>query len=123
MKGDMKMKDLSIHEIFEKIEQALNEDSKPIEGMNAVYQYDLTGEEEVTYQLQLSNGQAKVEKGSPAEADCVLQMKIEDFKELLLGNLSGTAAFMSGKLKIKGNIGAAMKMENLLRQYDVSKYV
>ncbi|GGE15248.1 hypothetical protein GCM10011571_16010 [Marinithermofilum abyssi] len=109
-------------EVFQEIEKKLNEDPKPIEGMKAVYQYDLSGEDGATYQLHLADGTAKVEKGSPAEADCTLQMDAEDFKEMLLGNLNGTAAFMSGKLKIKGNIGMAMKLENVLRSYDVSQY-
>ncbi|MBA4495552.1 SCP2 sterol-binding domain-containing protein [Paenactinomyces guangxiensis] len=117
------MENYSTEEIFQKIEQALNENAKPVEGMNVIYQYDLSGDDGATYQLHLSGGQAKVEKGSPAEADCTLQISVNDFKEMLLGNISGTAAFMSGKLKIKGNIGLAMKLENILRQYDVKQYL
>jgi putative sterol carrier protein len=112
----------SMEEIFDKIEKALNENSKPIEGLNVIYQYDLSGEDGATYQLHLSDGKAKVEKSALAKADCTLQMSVNDFKEMLMGSLSGTAAFMSGKLKVKGNIGLAMKMENILRQYDVSQY-
>jgi putative sterol carrier protein len=116
-------KDLSVGEIFDKIEKALNENPKPIEGINAIYQYDLSGDDGATYQLHLSGGEAKVHQGSPGQADCTLQISVNDFKEMLLGNLSGTAAFMSGKLKVKGNIGLAMKLENLLRQYDVNQYI
>ncbi|MGA9173790.1 MAG: SCP2 sterol-binding domain-containing protein [Thermoactinomyces sp.] len=50
-------------------------------------------------------------------------MSAEDFKDLLSGNLSGTAAFMTGKLKVKGNIGLALKLENILRQYDTGQYL
>lgn len=116
------VKDYGIEEIFQEIEKVLNENPKPIAGITAIYQYDLSGEDGGTYQLHLSEGKAKVEKETPAEADCTLQMSVNDFKEMLLGNLSGTAAFMSGKLKIKGNISQAMKLENLLRQYDISQY-
>ncbi|SEN19470.1 SCP2 sterol-binding domain-containing protein [Lihuaxuella thermophila] len=116
-------KDYSVKEIFDKIEQALNENPKPIEGINAIYQYDLSGDDGGTYQLHLSGGEAKVYDDSPNQADCTLQMSVNDFKEMLMGNLSGTAAFMSGKLKVKGNIGLAMKLENLLRQYDVNQYI
>ncbi|OYD09633.1 SCP2 sterol-binding domain-containing protein [Paludifilum halophilum] len=116
------IKDYTVEEAWNEIEKNLNEDPKPIEGMNVVYQYDISGDEGETYQLHLSEGKAKVEKGTPAEADCTLQMSAEDFKEMLVGKLNGTAAFMSGKLKVKGNIGLAMKLENLLRQYDTSQY-
>jgi putative sterol carrier protein len=115
--------DYTLEEAWGKIETALNENPKPIEGLNAVYQFDISGEEGGTYQLHLSNNKAKVEKGTSSEADCTLQMALPDFKELLLGKLNGTAAFMSGRLKVKGNIGLAMKMDNILRQYDVQEHI
>jgi putative sterol carrier protein len=38
-----------------------------------------------------------------------------DFVDLATGKLDGTAAFMSGKLKIKGDMGLAMKLQSILR--------
>ncbi|PTX64796.1 putative sterol carrier protein [Melghirimyces profundicolus] len=116
------IQDYTVEEAWEEIEKNLNENPEPIKGMNVVYQYDISGDEEGAYQLHLSGDKAKVEKGTPAEPDCTLQMSAEDFKDLLVGNLNGTAAFMSGRLKIKGNIGLAMKLESLLRRYDTSQY-
>ncbi|MFC4767121.1 SCP2 sterol-binding domain-containing protein [Effusibacillus consociatus] len=116
------IKNSNANEIFQEIEKVMNENPKPFEGMNAIYQYDLSGDDGGTYQLHLSEGKAKVEKGAPSESDCTLQMSVDNFKAFFLGNLNGTVAFMTGKLKIKGNIGMAMKLENLLRQYDLSQY-
>jgi putative sterol carrier protein len=116
-------KAIHLDEIFQLIEKALNENPKPVQDLNVVYQYDLSGDEGATYQLHLSGGKAKVEKGASAKADCTLQMSADDFKDLLSGNLSGTAAFMTGKLKVKGNIGLALKLENILRQYDTGQYL
>ena len=42
-------------------------------------------------------------------------MKSEDFVDLALGKLDGTMAFMSGKIKIKGDMGLAMKLQTVLR--------
>lgn len=112
----------SVQEIFQEIEKVLNSNPEPIQGREVVYQFDLTGDEAGSYQLQLADGKAKVEQGAPVEAVCTLQMSDANFREFLLGNLNGTAAFMTGKLKIKGNIGEAMKLENLLRKYDMSQY-
>ena len=40
-------------------------------------------------------------------------MKENDFVDLMTGKLNGQSAFMSGKMKIKGNMGAAMKLGKL----------
>ncbi|WP_077614400.1 SCP2 sterol-binding domain-containing protein [Caenibacillus caldisaponilyticus] len=116
------LEDYTLEEAGQKIEQVLNENPKPIEGLNAIYQYDITDENQ-SFQLHLADGKAKVEFGAPQKADCILQISFADFKKLLLGELSGTVAFMTGKLKIKGDIGKAIKMENVLRQYNVKQYL
>lgn len=48
------------------------------------------------------------------EADCTLSISIPDFLDLAKGNLNPMAAFMGGKLKIDGDIGAAMKLQSFL---------
>ncbi|MBS4172903.1 SCP2 sterol-binding domain-containing protein [Bacillus sp. FJAT-49736] len=115
--------DYTLEEAMQKIEDALNENPNLIEGFNAVYQYDITGDDGGTYQLHLKEGAAKVFNGAETEADCVLTLSEDNFKQMLLGKLNGTVAFMSGKLKIKGDIGKAIKMEGLLRQYNVNDYL
>ena len=44
-------------------------------------------------------------------------MSVKDFKKLLDGNLNSAASYMTGKLKIKGNLGLALKLESLLKKY------
>jgi putative sterol carrier protein len=41
-------------------------------------------------------------------------MKDEDFVKLMNGELNGQVAFMSGKLKFKGSMSTAMKLQGLL---------
>lgn len=40
----------------------------------------------------------------------------DDFIHMLQGSLNPTTAFMSGKLKIKGNLGMATKLEKIMKQ-------
>lgn len=115
-------KEKPLKEVFAEIEKALNTNPAPYEGQSIVYQYDLSGNEEATYQLHLKDNKARVVEGTDGEADCTLKLSDSNFKDMILGNLNGTAAFMTGKLKIQGNIGLAMKMESILRQYDTSQY-
>jgi putative sterol carrier protein len=118
-----KIEEYSLSEAMQKIAEVLNQNPKPIEGLNTIYQYDISGEEEGTFQLHLADGTANVAQGDEEQANCTLKMSMADFRQFLLGKLNGTAAFMSGKLKIKGDIGKAIKLEGILRQYNVKEYL
>jgi len=48
------------------------------------------------------------------EADCTLKMALDDFLSMIQGELDGTTAFMTGKLKIEGDMGIAMKLQGVL---------
>ena len=47
------------------------------------------------------------------EAPFAIKMKSKDFAKLLTGDLNVMMAFMTGKLKIEGDKGAAMKLTSL----------
>jgi len=49
------------------------------------------------------------------DADCTLRMDFSDFADLIGGKLDGMTAFMTGKLKIEGDMGVAMKLQSILR--------
>ena len=48
-------------------------------------------------------------------ADCTLRMDFSDFSDMIAGKLDGMTAFMTGKLKIEGDMGVAMKLQSILR--------
>ncbi|MFS4438551.1 SCP2 sterol-binding domain-containing protein [Paracoccaceae bacterium GXU_MW_L88] len=48
------------------------------------------------------------------DADCTLSADAETFEQILAGDLDPTSAFMSGKLKIDGDMGTAMKLAQVL---------
>jgi putative sterol carrier protein len=48
-------------------------------------------------------------------ADCTIKMSLSDLVDLVGGKLDGMSAFMTGKLKIEGDMGVAMKLQTILR--------
>ena len=48
-------------------------------------------------------------------ADCTIKMSLSDLVDLIGGKLDGMTAFMTGKLKIDGDMGVAMKLQSILR--------
>ena len=56
-----------------------------------------------------------VRAGEEGEAsDVTMSADAETFQEILQGNLNPTAAFMGGRLKVDGDMGAAMRLGGLL---------
>ena len=49
-----------------------------------------------------------------ADAQCTMIISIENFMEMASGELDGAAAFMSGKLRIEGDMSIAMKLGPIL---------
>lgn len=63
-------------------------------------------------------GSVRIDKSGASadagEADCIITASAETFQGLLAGDLSPTAAFMTGKLKVEGDMGLAMKLGSVL---------
>lgn len=58
-------------------------------------------------------GEANVTTTENKDADCVVSVSVDDFLALTKGQLNPMAAVMSGKVKIKGDMGTAMKLNSL----------
>ncbi len=49
-------------------------------------------------------------RAADEDADVTLTASTDTFRDLLEGNLNPTSAFMTGRLKIDGDMGAAMRL-------------
>lgn len=49
-----------------------------------------------------------------APADCTIKISKENFEELIAGELNPTAAFMTGKIKVEGDMSVAMQLSQLI---------
>ena len=104
----------TIPQLFQKIESLL---SVEIVGKTqAVYQFNITGDEKGTWFLDLKNGSGSCGAGNaPTQPDAVLTMKSNNFSDMFAGKLKAAPAFMTGKLKITGDLQKAMKLEKLMK--------
>ena len=65
----------------------------------------------------MKNGSGSLGQGeAPDGAGCTMTLDSEDFIKMFAGELKPTSAFMTGKLKIQGDMGLAMKLEKLMGQ-------
>ncbi|KAG2234178.1 SCP2 sterol-binding domain-containing protein [Thamnidium elegans] len=93
------------------------ERQKLIKQVNGVFQFVIKnseGKEEVFTVDCKKEGTVTRGKGS-VKADAILSLKDGDFVDLANGKLNGQKAYMSGKLKVKGQIMLAMKLDNVFK--------
>lgn len=86
-----------------------------IKSTNAVYGFSITDASPSEWYIDLKTEGGSLGSGAySGKVDCTLTMNTDVFNQVVSGALKPSAAFMSGKLKIKGNMGMAMKLEKLM---------
>ena len=82
-------------------------------GQSAIVQYDVSASDGVhSYQLKCGDGKCVVQKGGGEPSRITLGLSLPDFLRLIGGKLDGMQAFMSGKLKIGGDMMFAQTMQS-----------
>ncbi|RJQ08125.1 MAG: hypothetical protein C4551_05720 [Bacillota bacterium] len=100
-------------EIFEEMGKRVAANPAAIAGLKANFQFDLSGDDGGTWHVNVADGKAEVGSG-PTQANVTILMSAADFKSMVAGTLNATQAFMTGKLKIQGDMSLAMRLQSIL---------
>lgn len=84
-------------------------------GVDAVVQYHLTGEEGADWIITIKDGTCKVTEGVAEDPKMTMIADAHEFRDILLGKMDGMAAFMQGKLQLKGDLNLAMKFTSFFK--------
>jgi putative sterol carrier protein len=84
-------------------------------GVNAVIQYHLTGNEGGDWIIDIKDGTCKVTEGIAENPTMTLTADGREYGDILLGKMDGMAAFMQGKLQLKGDLNLAMKLTSFFK--------
>ena len=98
----------AIQEFFDTLESRT--DASKLAGMSNSYLFDIEGEGQ--WLVDVRDGALTVTPG-PAEADVTIITSAETFEKIGAGEQNPTTAYMTGKLKIKGDMGVAMKLQKI----------
>ena len=90
---------------------AAKADTSQTAGMNTSYAFDIEGAGQWT--VKVTDGGVAVESGMADGVDCTISTSQEVFEKIVAGEQNPTSAYMTGKLKLKGDMGAAMKLQKL----------
>lgn len=105
----------SAKEVFDThIPERLAAKPEVAESINNSYQFDLTGDGGGKWVVDLTEAGGKVFEGEKEDAGVIVTMTADDFLALVTGKLNGQMAFLQGKLKIKGDMSLALKLQEVL---------
>jgi len=95
-------------EFFESLESTV--DASKTAGMKNSYLFEIA--DAGTWKVDVDDGTVKVTEGD-GQADVTIRASKETFEAIASGRQSPTTAYMTGKLKLDGDVGAALKLQKL----------
>ncbi|KAI8638073.1 SCP2 sterol-binding domain-containing protein [Parasitella parasitica] len=121
--SDIKTAGFKSSEVFAALKQSV--DTLPADGkaklikqVNGIFEFVVKngdGKTE-TFTVDLKKGGSVIKGKGPNKADAIISINDADFVDLASGKLNGQKAYMSGKLKIKGQMMLATKLDTVFKQ-------
>ena len=100
----------TLGQIFSAMEQQFQADKAA--GQSAVVQWDITNADQTySYTVTIADGTCTAASGSAESPRLTLGLALPDFMRFIAGKLDGMQAFMSGKLKLGGDMMFAQQMQ------------
>jgi putative sterol carrier protein len=98
----------SVQEFFATLPERA--DAAKTAGMTNSYVFDIDGAGQWT--VHVDDGAVSVAEGA-GDADATISASAEVFERIVAGEQNPTSAYMTGKLKVKGDMAAALKLQKL----------
>lgn len=104
---------MSVSQVFEEMNGRITEEKA--KKINATYLFDIGGPDGGKWFADLTKSAPPYIEKKDAEAKCTITVpKAEDWVAIATGKMNPTSAFMQGKIKVKGDMSLAMKLQTLL---------
>ncbi len=100
-------------ELFERMPSAFVPENAA--RLDATIQFDLSGDNGGQWLVKIADGQCEVTEGTGDSPTMTLSMEANDYLDLVAGRLNPMNAFMQGKIKLKGDMGLAMKFQKMFK--------
>ncbi len=101
----------SIADAFAAMPDRFNPDAAA--GVDAVFQFELSGDHGGKYWVKVADQAFEVNEGEAETPSITVLADAEDYLRMINGEISPMSAFMQGKVKVKGDMGLAMKLQGI----------
>lgn len=101
----------TVEQIFIDMEGKFRSDKA--QGLNATFQFNITGDDGGEWFATIVDGNATLTKGSADGPNVTITASSDDWIKIVSGSMNPQMAFMTGKLKVQGDLGLATKLQTL----------
>lgn len=109
--SEVDMSQLSMDALFSGMVDRFN--GSAAEGLKAVLQFSMTGPQSGEFFIDIKDSTATLVQGVDRSPELLVEIDSEDWVAVVEGRLSGTQAFMSGKMKVKGDMNLLLILDQL----------
>lgn len=99
---------MTVDELFEMLPERFN--AAAAAGMNKTLQWNITGEETCVWAFQIAGGVGKLIPGGVEKPDTTFTTSAQTWVAIAEGKQDAMKAFMTGKLKVAGDMMLALKV-------------
>ncbi len=107
------MTEITVQELMNRMPGALIPEKAA--GVNTTIQYHLTGNEAGDWIITIKDGQCTVLPGTSPSPNMTLTADSQDYKDVITGRQNAMNAFMTGKLRLAGDLNLAMKLTSFFK--------
>jgi putative sterol carrier protein len=100
--------ELTIEKLMERMPRAFVPEKAG--DLEAVIQFNMAGEGGGDWAVTISEGACSVARGIAENPKLTLSAQASDYLDIITGKLNAMSAFAEGKIKLKGDLGLAMKL-------------
>ena len=86
------------------------------DGINAVILFDLSGDNGGQFWIRVADGAAESGEGAVEDPAMTLKASADDWFAVSTGQMNPMQAFMTGKIKILGDMSLAMRMQTMFKR-------
>jgi putative sterol carrier protein len=101
----------TVAELFEKMPSQFN--AEKAGDMNSTILFDLSGDEGGQWSVKIADGAVDVVQEAVDSPMATVKMDAGDYKDMITGKLNPMMAFMSGKVKVEGDLNSVMKFQSI----------
>lgn len=98
-------------DIFKEMPRRFNADQAG--DMDAVVQFDLSGETGGQWHVTIVDGTCSTAEGEADDPKATIRMDANDYVAMTTGELNPMTAFMTGKVKVEGDLNTVMKIQSI----------